>query len=102
MLLLNAVVATACSKEHAAAVWTAKQSTSVYASEKDTEDRVLFTLMPGDTCTPLRSVVMKAYLHAEIQCKDGRDWVIDKQNFDIQSAPIRSGVERHSAPSSKD
>lgn len=95
MLLLNALVATACSGEHAAAVWTAKQSTSVYASEEDTEDEVLFTLVPGDTCTPLRSAVMKVYLHTEIQCKNGRGWVIDRQNFDIQPARIRSGAEQH-------
>ena len=102
MLLLNAVVATACSKEHASEVWTAKQSTPVYVSDKDTEDRVLFTLVPGDTCTPLRSVVMKAYLHTEVQCKDGRGWVIDKQNFDIQPAAVGSGAEHASGPSSKD
>ena len=102
MLLLNALVATACSKERTAEVWTASQSTPVYASEKDTEDRVLFTLAPGDTCAPLRSVIMKAYLHTEIQCKDRRGWIIDKQNFDIRPAPVGSGAEHASGPSSKD
>lgn len=102
MLLVNALVATACSREHAAAVWTAKQSTSVYASEEDTEDRVLFTLVPGDACTPLRSVAMKVYLHTEIQCKKGHGWIIDRQNFDIQPARIRSGVEQHSTSSTTD
>lgn len=86
VLLLAAVVAGACSKKHAEEVWTTKKSTPVYASQSDTEDRVLFTLTLGDTCTPLRSVVMKAYLHTEIQCKDGRGWVVDKQNFDIRPA----------------
>jgi hypothetical protein len=67
-------------------VWVVTTATPVYASERDTEGRILFTLATGDTCTPLRSVVMKAYLHTEIQCKSGRGWIIDKQNFDIKSA----------------
>ncbi len=66
-------------------VWVATTATPVYASESDTEARILFTLATGDTCTPLRSIVMKAYLHTEIQCKSGRGWTIDKQNFDIKS-----------------
>jgi len=61
----------------------AQKTTPVYASPGDTEGRVLFTLAPGDACTPLRSVVMKAYLHTEIECSNGRGWVIDKQNFSI-------------------
>lgn len=87
VLLGVAVVAGACSKKHAE-VWTTKKSTPVYASQSDTEDRVVFTVAPGDTCSPLRSVVMKAYLHTEIQCKDKRGWVIDKQNFDIRPARL--------------
>lgn len=64
--------------------WVTTKATPVYASEGDSEQRILFTLAIGDTCTPLRSVVMKAYLHTEIQCKRGRGWTIDKQNFDIK------------------
>jgi hypothetical protein len=59
--------------------------TPVYASESDTERKILFSLRPGDTCSPLRDVVMKAYLHTEIECKSGRGWVVDKQNFNIAS-----------------
>lgn len=66
-------------------VWTATKSTPVYASESDTEQKVLFTLNAGDTCTPVREVVMKEYLHTEISCGKGRGWVIDKQNFKIKS-----------------
>lgn len=78
------IVMTACSnKSHE--VWVAARSTPVYASVSDTEERVLFTLTTGDSCTPLRDVVMKAYLHTEVQCKNGRGWVIDKQNFDVKS-----------------
>lgn len=67
-------------------VWVATRSTPVYASQSDTEEKILFTLAAGDACTPLREVVMKVYLHTEMQCKNGRGWVIDKQNFDIKSA----------------
>jgi hypothetical protein len=66
-------------------VWVATTTTPIYASESDTEARVLFTLGTGDTCVPVRSVVMKVYLHTEIQCKSGRGWTIDKQNFNIES-----------------
>ena len=79
------VLISACST-NAHDVWVARKYTPVYASESDTEERVLFTLAAGDMCTPLRNVVMKAYLHTEIQCKRGRGWVIGKQNFDIKSA----------------
>ncbi len=75
----------ACSSK-AREVWVATQNTAVYATESDTEGSILFTLAPGDACTPLRSVVMKAYLHTEIECRNGRGWTIDKQNFDIKSA----------------
>ncbi|WP_341316681.1 hypothetical protein WN982_35615 [Paraburkholderia sp. IMGN_8] len=79
------VLMSACS--HKNEVWVATKSTPVYASDSDAEDRVLFTLAAGDSCIPLREgVVVKAYLHTEIQCKNGRGWVIDKQNFDIKSA----------------
>lgn len=74
----------ACSNK-AHEVWVATKPTAVYASESDTEGRILFTLATGETCTPLRSVVMKAYLHTEIQCRSGRGWTIDKQNFEIKS-----------------
>lgn len=67
-------------------IWVATAATPVYASESDTEAKILFTLAVGSTCTPLRSVVMKAYLHTEIECKSGRGWTIDKQNFDIRTA----------------
>lgn len=67
-------------------VWVATKDTAVYATESDSEERVLFKLAPGDACTPLRSVVMKAYLHTEIRCKNGHGWTIEKQNFDIKSA----------------
>ncbi|TKC79908.1 hypothetical protein FAZ69_30340 [Trinickia terrae] len=77
------ILMAACSNK-AHEVWVATKSTPVYASESDTEEKVLFTLVAGDACSPLRSVVMKAYLHTEIQCKKGRGWVVDKQNFDIK------------------
>lgn len=87
ILLASAIVVgvliSACSyKQHQ--VWTAIRSTPVYASESDGENEVVFTLTPGDTCTPLRDIVMKAYLHTEIQCKSGRGWVVDKRNFSIR------------------
>jgi hypothetical protein len=78
------ILMSACTNK-AHEVWVATKDTPVYASESDTEERILFTLANGDACTPLRNVVMKAYLHTEIQCKNGRGWVIDKQNFDIKS-----------------
>ncbi|AJX16762.1 hypothetical protein [Burkholderia ubonensis] len=66
--------------------WIATKNTPVYASESDTEQKILFTLNPGDACTPVRDVVMKEYLHTEIACPKGRGWVIDKQNFEIKAA----------------
>jgi len=76
------ILMAACSNK-AHEIWVATKATSVYASDSDSEGRSLFRLATGDTCTPVRSVVMKAYLHTEIQCKSGRGWTIDKQNFDI-------------------
>lgn len=67
-------------------VWVAKEETPVYASENEPETRTLFALAAGDTCTPLRDVVIKVYQHTEIECSKGRGWVIDKQNFDIKTA----------------
>ena len=32
----------------------------------------------------LRDIVMKAYLHTEIQCKRGRGWFVGKRNFSIR------------------
>jgi hypothetical protein len=79
------ILMVACStKSHE--VWIAAKDTRVYASESDTEERTLFTLAAGDSCTPLRHVVKKVYLHTEVQCKSGRGWVVDKQNFDIKVA----------------
>jgi hypothetical protein len=78
------ILASACSHK-TQEIWVATKATPVYASESDTEARILFSLTTGDTCTPLRGVVMKEYLHTEIQCKSGRGWTIDKQNFDIKS-----------------
>ncbi len=82
--IATGVLMSACSnKMHQ--VWVATRSTPVYASQSDTEEKILFTLAAGDACIPLRDVVMKVYLHTEMQCKNGRGWVIDKQNFDIKS-----------------
>ena len=67
-------------------VWVATQETKVYASESEPETRTLFALAAGDSCTPLRDVVVKVYLHTELECEKGRGWVIDKQNFNIKSA----------------
>jgi hypothetical protein len=66
-------------------IWVAARETEVYASNSDTETRTLFTLAAGDTCTPLRDVIMKVYQHTEIECGNGRGWVIDKQNFNIKT-----------------
>jgi len=78
-----AAITVACTGKNAE-VWTTTKATPVYAAHSDTEQQVSFTLAPGDTCILLRSVVMKAYLHTEIQCEKGRGWVIDEQNFDIR------------------
>ena len=83
-VMVTSIAALSCSsKKHQ--LWTATKSTPVYATESDTEQRILFTLHPGDVCRPMRDIVMKAYLHTEIRCKNGHGWVIDKQNFDIKS-----------------
>jgi hypothetical protein len=82
------VLMSACS--HQTEIWTATQATQVYASESDTDTRILFTLNPGDSCEPLREVMMKSYLHTEIQCKRGRGWVIDKQNFVVKPNEARN------------
>jgi hypothetical protein len=66
-------------------VWTAIRETPIYASESDTEERVVFTVAVGDTCSPVREIVMKAYMHTEIECKSGRGWVVDKQNFVVKA-----------------
>lgn len=84
-LLLAVVAASACSRTESE-VWVTTETTHVYASQSDIEDRVLFVLAPGDACVPLRSVIQKAYLHTEIQCGNRRGWVIDKQNFDVRRA----------------
>lgn len=84
IFIATGMLLSACSK-NTHEVWVAKKYTAVYASESDTEEKILFTVAIGDSCTPLRSVVMKAYLHTEIQCRSGRGWVVDKQNFDIKS-----------------
>ncbi|BBP96846.1 hypothetical protein BSFA1_19750 [Burkholderia sp. SFA1] len=78
----------ACSQKDE--TWIATRSTPVYASKSDTEERILFTLNAGDTCTAKREVIMKSYLHTEIECKRGRGWVIDKQNFNIQAGSERN------------
>lgn len=87
ILVLTAIAigipTSACSR-NVHEVWVVTKPTPVYASERDTEEKILFTLATGDTCSPLRDVVMKAYLHTEIQCKSGAGWTIDKQNFDIR------------------
>ena len=77
----------ACSQKDE--TWTATRNTPVYASESDTEEQILFTLNAGDMCTAKREVIMKSYLHTEIECKRGRGWVIDKQNFSIQPSTER-------------
>ncbi|WP_211444180.1 hypothetical protein [Collimonas humicola] len=86
--LVAGILMTACSKK--TELWVAKKSTSVYATEHDAEDdlhnKIQFTLSVGEVCTPIREVMKQVYLHTEIQCKSGRGWVIDKQNFDIKSA----------------
>jgi uncharacterized GH25 family protein len=78
------VLMSACTNK-AHEVWVATKDTPVYASESDTEERVVFSLAIGDACTPVQDVVMKTYLHTEIQCKKGRGWVVDKQNFNVKS-----------------
>jgi hypothetical protein len=84
-LIISTLGALMSSCSHKDETWTATRSTSVYASESDTEKRILFTLDAGDRCTAKREVIMKSYLHTEIECKRGRGWVIDKQNFNIQA-----------------
>jgi uncharacterized GH25 family protein len=79
LILALIVLMSACTNK-AHEVWMATKDTPVYASES-----IIFTLAVGDTCTAVRDVVMKSYLHTEIQCKKGRGWVVDKQNFDIKS-----------------
>ena len=83
LILALIVLMSACTNK-AHEVWMATKDTPVYASESDSEERIIFTLAVGDTCTAVRDVVMKSYLHTEIQCKKGRGWVVDKQNFDIK------------------
>ena len=79
------ILISACSTK-TGEVWVAAEGTPVYASANDAETRELFTLFAGDSCIPLRSVFEKVYLHTEIQCENGRGWVIDQQNFNITSA----------------
>ena len=67
-------------------IWVATKATPVYASDSDVETATHFTVAAGDTCTPLRDVVMKVYLHTEIECEKGRGWVTDDRNFDIKTA----------------
>lgn len=66
--------------------WVATKETAVYASANDTETKVLFTIAPGETCTPLRDVEMKVYLHTEIECDKRRGWVTDDRDFEIKRA----------------
>lgn len=66
-------------------VWVATRVVPIYASESDSEEAVRFTISSGDTCVPLQSVVMKVYMHTELDCKSGRGWTIDKRAFAIKS-----------------
>lgn len=63
-------------------VWVVMAPTQVYASDSDAESKVLFTLPVGEACARLQERVQKVYLHTEVQCKSGRGWVIDNQNFE--------------------
>lgn len=67
-------------------IWVAAKAIPVYASNGDAETTTLFTLAPGDACTPLRIVETKVYQHTEIECEKGRGWVTSKQSFDIKTA----------------
>ena len=85
IIVAIALLISACSTR-SSEVWVATEETAVYASENEPETTTLFTLAAGDVCTPLRDVVIKVYQHTEIECKSGRGWVIDKQNFNIKVA----------------
>lgn len=85
IIVAIALLISACSTR-SSEVWVATEETPVYASENEPETTTLFTLAAGDVCTPLRDVVIKVYQHTEIECKNGRGWVIDKQNFNIKVA----------------
>ncbi|MGN6651305.1 hypothetical protein [Trinickia sp.] len=80
-----ALLICACS-EQPSGIWVAAKATPVYASNDDAETRTLFTLRPGDACTPLRMIEMKVYQHTEIECEKGRGWVTGKHNFNIKAA----------------
>ena len=84
----TAMVIISCSSPPAE-VWTAKKKTDVFASDSDIEEKIVFSLTEGDTCTPIREHMKKSYLHTEIQCAAGRGWVIDKQNFSIKSSAVK-------------
>ena len=63
--------------------WVANQTVNVYASDSDTEEKVLFTLGKGDVCAPVDESMQKVYLHTKLTCKSGTGWVIDKQKFTV-------------------
>jgi hypothetical protein len=83
MIIVTGALMFGCSQKHE--IWITTQQTPVYASNGESgNEPVLFVLDVGDACTPIREVIMKSYLHTEIQCKRGRGWVIEKQNFEVK------------------
>jgi hypothetical protein len=73
------ILLAACSQPRE--TWTVTKRTDVYASERDGEEKVLFSLAEGETCTPIGERMEKVYVHTEIQCKAGQGWVVDQGNL---------------------
>jgi hypothetical protein len=89
-VLLTAIVLplliSACARELHDEMWTATAPAHVYGAKEDGEgstDGVVFTLDSGESCLALREIVMKVYLHTELQCAKGRGWVTSEENFKI-------------------
>lgn len=60
--------------------WRATQDVSVFKAA-DEADEVAFTLRRGETCALGREQVVKAFMYREVNCAQGRGWLLYEAGY---------------------
>ncbi len=60
--------------------WRATQDVTVFKAA-DEADEVAFTLRKGETCALGREQVVKAFMYREVNCRQGRGWILYEAGY---------------------
>lgn len=60
--------------------WQATQDVSVFKAA-DEGDEAAFTLRRGETCALGREQVVKAFMYREVNCAQGRGWILYEAGY---------------------